>query len=158
MIEYCKNATLTFLARIHKVQVGTNFLKKFSAAHKVKNAEHVFKSKGAVYAPNFDGVNPFGGIAVKREEFSSDEEYENKREEIMDALKQVTHNGKPIMKYPFSVFQMAANLRTLASQRGVERTSSMASSGVSATRQMSAWRGPMKCSSMPRCSCCSKGS
>ncbi len=99
IIEYCKNATLTFLARIHKVQVGTNFLKKFSAAHKVKNAEHVFKSKGAVYAPNFDGVNPFGGIAVKREEFSSDEEYENKREEIMDALKQVTHNGKPIMKY-----------------------------------------------------------
>lgn len=96
-VEYAKNATLTFLARIHCVQKGSNFFKKFKFAHKVKNAEHVFKNKGTIYAPNFDGVNPFGGIAVKRSGFDSDEEYEAKRQEIIDKLLQVKHNGKPIM-------------------------------------------------------------
>ena len=90
---------LSFLARIHRVQVGSNFFKKFKFAHKVKNAEHVFKSKGAIYAPNFDGVNPFGGIAVKREAFSSDEAYEAKRQEIIDKLLKVNDHGKNIMMW-----------------------------------------------------------
>lgn len=96
-IEYAKNAVLTFLARIHRVQIGSNFFKKFKFAHKVKNAEHVFKNKETIYAPNFDGVNPFGGIAVKRSGFKSDAEYEEKRQEIIDKLLQVKHNGNPIM-------------------------------------------------------------
>ena len=96
-IEYAKNAVLTFLARIHRVQTGSNFFKKFKFAHKVKNAEHVFKNKETIYAPNFDGVNPFGGIAVKRSGFKSDAEYEEKRQEIIDKLLQVKHNGNPIM-------------------------------------------------------------
>lgn len=96
-IEYAKNSTLTTLARIHKVQVGSNFFKKFKFAHKVKNAEHVFKSKGKIYAPNFDGVNPFGGIAVNRDLYSSDEEYERTRQQIIDKLLNVNHKGKKIM-------------------------------------------------------------
>lgn len=98
-IEYVKNATLSLLARIHCVQVGSNFFKKFKFAHKVKNAEHVFKNKGIIYAPNFDGVNPFGGISVKRNGFSSDEAYENKRQEIIEKLFQVEDHGKRIMEW-----------------------------------------------------------
>lgn len=98
-IEFVKNAILTFLARIHKVQVGSNFFKKFKFVHKVKNADHVFKSKETIYAPNFDGVNPFGGIAIKRECFKSDAAYEEKRQEIIDKLMQVRDYGKPIMMW-----------------------------------------------------------
>lgn len=98
-IEFLKNSALSNLARIHKVQIGTNFFKKFKFVHKVKNAEHVFKNKGAIYAPNFDGVNPFGGIAVKEDFFSDHDAYELKRQEIIDKLKLVTDKGKPIMKW-----------------------------------------------------------
>ncbi len=98
-IEYAKNSMLTNLARIHKVQVGSNFFKKFKFAHKVKNAEHVFKSKGKIYAPNFDGVNPFGGIAVDRTKFSSEEEYEKTRQDIIDKLMKLEHKGKNIMMW-----------------------------------------------------------
>lgn len=98
-IEFAKNFILSFLARIHRVQLGSNFFKKFKFAHKVKNADFVFKSKGAIYAPNFDGVNPFGGIAVKREAFSSDEAYEAKRQEIIDKLLKVNDHGKNIMMW-----------------------------------------------------------
>lgn len=98
-IEYLKNSTLTFLAKIHKVQVGSNFFKKFKFAHKVKNAEHVFKVKGKIYAPNFDGVNPFGGISVNRSAYGSDEEYEKVRQEIIDKLLLVNDHGKNIMMW-----------------------------------------------------------
>lgn len=98
-VEYAKNATLNVLAKAHCVQAGTGFFKKFKVFHKVKNADHVFHAKGAVYAPKFDGVNPYGGIAVKRECFASDAEYEDMRQRIIDALKTVCHNGKPVMRW-----------------------------------------------------------
>lgn len=99
LVEYTKNATLTFLAKIHKVQVGSNFFKKFNFVHKVKNAEYVFKNNGIIYVPNFDGVNPFGGIIVKREGFENESAYEIKRQEIIDKLMMVKDHGKPVMMW-----------------------------------------------------------
>ena len=98
-VEYAKNATLAALTRVHRVQAGTDFFKRFKVFHKVKNADHVFRAKGAVYAPKFDGVNPYGGISVKRECFSSDAEYEKMRQRIIDGLQAVRHDGKPVMRW-----------------------------------------------------------
>lgn len=98
-IEYCKNLLLLMLAKTHKVQIGMNFLKKFKFLYKVKNADYVFKKKGPIYAPNFDGVNPFGGICVKAEFYNSSEEYELIRQSIIDKLKNLNDNGKKIIQW-----------------------------------------------------------
>lgn len=97
LIEFAKNMTLVTFAKLGCVQSGTNFLKKFKFAHKVKNADYVFKKKGKVYALKFDGTNPFGGISVNREEFASEQEYQAMRQRIIDDLMKVKDNGKPIM-------------------------------------------------------------
>lgn len=97
-IEYAKNTLFRIMATMGCVRSGTQFFKQFKFAHKVKNADYVFSSdKGKVYAPKFDGTNPFGGIMVNREKFASDEEYEAMRQRIIDGLLQVKDNGKPIM-------------------------------------------------------------
>lgn len=98
LIEYSKNTTFRILAELKCVRSGTQFFKKFKFAHKVKNADYVFSnSKGKVYAPKFDGTNPFGGIMVNREEFRSEEEYERMRQRIIEGLLQVKDQGKSIM-------------------------------------------------------------
>lgn len=98
VIEFTKNSAFQFLATFHIVESGTKFFKKFRLAHKVKNADYVFSDKKEkVYAPKFDGCNPFGGIIVTRTEFTSDEEYEMMRQKIIDGLLEVKDNGKPIM-------------------------------------------------------------
>lgn len=100
IIEFAKNSMFKILATCHCVETGTKFFKQFKFAHKVKNADYVFSDKKQkVYAPKFDGTNPFGGIMVTRSEFNSDEEYENMRQEIIDGLMQVKDNGKPIMMW-----------------------------------------------------------
>ena len=87
-----------FLATFHIVESGTKFFKQFKFAHKVKNADYVFSDKKQkVYAPKFDGCNPFGGIMVNRSEFDSDEEYEVMRQKIIDGLLQIKDHGQPIM-------------------------------------------------------------
>jgi len=96
-VEYFKHLTLLIFEKMHCVEAGTKFLKNFRFAHKVKNADYVFKAKGKVYAPKFDGTNPFGGINVYREAFSSDIEYENMRQNIIDGLMKVQDHGKFIM-------------------------------------------------------------
>ena len=86
------------MATMKCVRSGTQFFKQFKFAHKVKNADYVFSSdKGKVYAPKFDGTNPFGGIMVNREKFESDEAYESMRQRIIDGLLEVKDHGKPIM-------------------------------------------------------------
>ena len=99
-IEYSKNMTLRFLARHKIVEPGTRFFKKFKFAHKVKNADYVFKSNDSkVYAPKFDGCNPFGGICVNKDKFSSVEEYEAMRQKIIDDLMKVKDHDKQIMMW-----------------------------------------------------------
>lgn len=97
--EYLKNGTLTILAKINAVQSGANFFKKFSFARKVKNADYAFSKRTVktIYAPNFDGTNPFGGIDIKREAFASTDEYERTREDIINKLSQVKDQGKQVM-------------------------------------------------------------
>lgn len=97
MIEYAKNSTLETFAKFGCAESGTRFLKKFKFAHKVKNADYVFKDKGKVYAPKFDGCNPFGGIGVNRKAFVSNCEYEAMRQKIIDGLIKIKDNGKSIM-------------------------------------------------------------
>lgn len=98
VIEYAKNSTFRFLATFHIVEPGTKFFKQFKFAHKVKNADYVFSDeKQKIYAPKFDGCNPFGGIMVMRSKFESDEEYEEARQKIIDGLMQVKDKGEPIM-------------------------------------------------------------
>ena len=100
MIEYAKNSAFKFLATFHIVESGTKFFKKFKFAHKVKNADYVFSDKKQkVYAPKFDGCNPFGGIMVTRSEFTGDEEYEAMRQKIIDGLRTVKDGDKPIMMW-----------------------------------------------------------
>lgn len=97
-IEFAKNMTFKFLATFKIVESGTKFFKQFKFAHKVKNADYVFSgNKQKVYAPKFDGCNPFGGIMVTRSEFASDEEYEAMRQRIIDGLLKVKDHGEPIM-------------------------------------------------------------
>jgi len=97
IVEYFKHLTLLIFEKMHCVEAGTKFLKNFRFAHKVKNADYVFKQKGRVYTPKFDGTNPFGGIEVHIEAFSSDDEYEDMRQQIIDGLKKVQDEGKFIM-------------------------------------------------------------
>ncbi len=92
--ERLKHLTLSSLAKMGKVEEGTRFLKKFKFLHKVKNADYVFNKKAKIYAPKFDGTNPFGGISLNKREFNSLEEYERVREEIIEKLSLV-----PIMEY-----------------------------------------------------------
>lgn len=99
VIEYAKNTTLRIFAKIGCVETGTSFLKKFKFAHKVKNADYVFNNKGKVFAPKFDGCNPFGGISINRQEFESDAEYEAMSQKIIDGLMRVKDNDKPIMMW-----------------------------------------------------------
>lgn len=97
-IEFSKNMTLKFLADIKKVEPGTRFFKQFKFAHKVKNADYVFSSnKSRVYAPKFDGCNPFGGICVNREAFESDAEYEKTRQKIIDDLVKVKDGNTQVV-------------------------------------------------------------
>lgn len=97
-IEYIKNLTFQILDTFHAVEPGTHFFKKFRFAHKVKNADYVFKEKSQkVYAPKFDGTNPFGGIMINRNEFSDSKEYEKMRQKIIDGLLQVKDHGKNVM-------------------------------------------------------------
>lgn len=99
-IEYAKNSMFRILVKFSLVESGTKFFKKFKFAHKVKNAEYIFADrKQKVFAPKFDGVNPFGGICVTRSEFNSDEEYESMIDKIISGLKEVKNNGKPIMMW-----------------------------------------------------------
>jgi predicted AlkP superfamily phosphohydrolase/phosphomutase len=97
IVEFAKHATLAVLERIHCVAAGVNLLKRFAFAHKVKNADYVFSKKGHIYAPNFDGTNPFGGIRFDRAAFSSDEAYEDTRSKIIADLLQVRDAEGPIM-------------------------------------------------------------
>lgn len=97
-VEYAKNLTFRCLAALHMVETGTKFFKQFKFAHKVKNADYVFSGqKQAVYAPKFDGCNPFGGLMVAPSTFSSDEEYEAVRQKLIEGLLQVKDRGKPVM-------------------------------------------------------------
>ena len=97
-IEYLKNAVFYFLAKNHIVEPGTRFFKKFRFAHKVKNADHIFKGNGErIHAPRFDGCNPFGGVNVARDLFPSEEAYEAARQQIIDGLLQVQDNGTPVV-------------------------------------------------------------
>lgn len=97
-VEYAKNLAFKVLADTKHVESGTKFFKKFKFAHKVKNADYVFSDKKQkVYAPKFDGCNPFGGIMVTRSEFASDEEYEKMRSRIIDGLSKVNDKGEPVM-------------------------------------------------------------
>ena len=67
IVEYAKNSMYRFLVTFHMVESGTKFFKQFKFAHKVKNADYIFSDeKQKVYAPKFDGCNPFGGIMVTR--------------------------------------------------------------------------------------------
>lgn len=89
-VEYAKNTAFFWLAALHIVEPGTRFFKKFRFAHRVKNADYVFlKKKEAIYAPKFDGCNPFGGICVERSAYGSEEEYETVRQRLIDGLLQV---------------------------------------------------------------------
>lgn len=97
-VEFAKNSAFKFLAAFHIVELGTKYFKKFKFAHKVKNADYVFSGKKQkVYAPKFDGCNPFGGIMVTRSEFASNEEYEAMRQKIIDGLLEINDHGEPIM-------------------------------------------------------------
>lgn len=97
-VEYLKNLTFLMLAKCRCVEKGTRFFKKFKFAHKVKNADYVFSDKKPkIYAPKFDGTNPFGGIMVDRSQFSCEEEYEKTRDQIIEGLQKVKDNDKPIM-------------------------------------------------------------
>jgi predicted AlkP superfamily phosphohydrolase/phosphomutase len=97
-VEYAKNSLFKLFATFHIVESGTKFFKQFKFAHKVKNADYVFSDKKQkVYAPKFDGCNPFGGIMVTRAEFTSDEDYEEMRQKIIDGLLKVQDHGEPIM-------------------------------------------------------------
>lgn len=97
--EFAKNGMLTFLAHIHCVQGGSQFFKRFKFAQRVKSADYVFntKKKKKVYAPSFDGTNPFGGIELCKELFASEEEYEATRDDIINKLCLVEDHGKRIM-------------------------------------------------------------
>lgn len=97
-VEYAKNSTFKFLTTFHIVETGTRFFKHFKFAHKIKNADYVFSNKKQkVFAPKFDGCNPFGGIVVTRSEFDSDDDYEMMRQKIIDGLLHVKDHGKHIM-------------------------------------------------------------
>lgn len=99
-IEYLKYTAYRILSAFGMVECGTKFLKRFKFAHKVKNADYVFTDKKAkVYAPKFDGCNPFGGIMVSKDQFSSVEEYEQMRQKIIDGLLEVRDGDKPIMQW-----------------------------------------------------------
>lgn len=125
-IEYLKNATFRVLADFHMVEPGVKFFKKFSFAHKVKNADYIFSEKHSrIFVPNFDGCNPFGGISLSKDQFSTLDEYERMRQQLIDGLYQVEDAGKKIMKwvkrreevyrgnmvnnYPDIVFMMESN-------------------------------------------------
>lgn len=98
VVEYAKNITFKMLATLKCVESGTKFFKKFKFAHKVKNADYVFSNKKQkVYVPKFDGCNPFGGIMVTHSKFSSDDEYEAMRQQIIDGLLEVKDNNGPVM-------------------------------------------------------------
>lgn len=100
-IEYLKNSVLNFLTCIHCVEKGTRFFKKFKFLHKVKDSEYGEKNHKTkkIYAPKFDGVNPFGGIKVNRSEFASDQEYNDTIYELISKLKTVKNNQESIMEW-----------------------------------------------------------
>lgn len=99
-VEYAKNTAFWILAFFGIVESGTKFFKRFKFAHKVKNADYVFSGKKQkIYAPKFDGTNPFGGIIVNRSECSGEEEYEEIRQSIIDGLKKVNDRGTPVMMW-----------------------------------------------------------
>jgi predicted AlkP superfamily phosphohydrolase/phosphomutase len=97
VVEYAKHATLAVLEKMHCVEAGVKFLKRFEVAHKVKNTDYIFNAKEKVFAPHFDGTNPFGGIHVDRDAFQSDEAYEDMRLRMISGLMKVRDAGKPVM-------------------------------------------------------------
>ena len=100
MIEYAKHLMLDFLDRIHMVESGTALFKRFSIAHKVKNAEYVFESGSeAVYAPKFDGTNPYGGITINRDIVTDQADYDELCQNIIERLALVKDDGHPVMRW-----------------------------------------------------------
>lgn len=99
-IEHLKNSTLNFLCNIHCVAKGSKFFKKFKFLHKVKNADYgESKSTKKISVPNFDGINPFGGIRVNRECFNSDDEYNLTIDKIIESLTTVEDKGNRIVEW-----------------------------------------------------------
>lgn len=97
-VEYGKNSMFRILDALHIVEPGTKFFKQFAFVHKVKNAEYVFSGRReAVYAPKFDGTNPYGGILLDRSLLPEDASYETLRGEIIRRLLKVEDQGSPVM-------------------------------------------------------------
>jgi len=99
LLEYIKNMTLLILSKMKFVQTGTGLLKKIKVLYKVKNSDYVFKKNSKIYAPKFDGTNPFGGICIEKQECSSNQEYEEIRTKIISGLMKTQDNGKSIMHW-----------------------------------------------------------
>lgn len=100
-IEHLKNSVLNFLFKIRCISKGTNFFKKFKFLHKVKNADYGEKKQDikAIYVPNFNGVNPFGGIKVDKSSFESIEKYNQTINDIINKLKDVKDGNECIVEW-----------------------------------------------------------
>ncbi len=100
-IEFGKNTYLSFLYTFHIVSPGINTLKKISVLRKLKNADYGEKKTNTakISVPNFDGVNPFGGIRVNKDMFDSTDDFIETKKSIINKLLLLEDHGKRVVEW-----------------------------------------------------------
>lgn len=101
LTEYIKNLAFDIFSRLHCIGFMSRLFKNNRFAKKIKSAdygEQKNKTK-TIYVPNFDGVNPFGGINVSEEAFDTKDEYRKTVDTIIQKLSELSHKGKKIIEW-----------------------------------------------------------
>ncbi len=97
IIEKLKNKVLKFMNDNNLEDYISVVAKFVPNAKALKKGSHITNYKDSMaYGSDFAGTNPFGGICINREHV---EDYESFREQLMEELRQVEHNGEKIFTW-----------------------------------------------------------
>jgi len=96
-IEIMKNKVLKFMNDNNLEDYISVIAKFVPNAKALKKGTHITNYKDSkAYSSDFAGTNPFGGVCINKEHV---DDYEKFRDEIMEELKNIEHDGKKIFTW-----------------------------------------------------------
>lgn len=97
IIEKLKNRVLKFLNEHDMEEYISKIAKLVPNAKELKKGTHIASYEDSkCYAPDFAGTNPFGGVTINKDNV---EDYAVFRTQLMNELKEITYEGKPLFKW-----------------------------------------------------------
>ena len=97
IVEKLKNSVLQFLNK-HDMEDYIQVIAKFIPnAKSLKKGRHITNnSKNMIYASDFTGTNPFGGICLNKDLIDNYDEF---MESLIRELKLIEYNGEPVFNW-----------------------------------------------------------